>query len=185
MFDVSLSLTAILFGVAIIILLLVVLGFRKLVALRMADRIIRDPDTGVFTADFMDEVYQAELLRAERTGVPFSLALVVPHVMPHPGRSPAADVGMPSVVKRLQQHLRGADYIGRLQDNRFVIIMPETWEEDARSVAARMSAAFRFMGGSGKWVSCDIGIATWQPEKTDVWAIAEKQLTAATTVSQN
>jgi GGDEF domain-containing protein len=175
--------TTVLLAVAVISLLLVVLGLRQVVFRRLADRSIRDPETGVYTADFIQEIYQSELRRAERTGVPFSVALVTPH-LPAPGAG--QDGVAASVAHWLQQHLRGSDYVGRLDDNRFVAILPETWEDDARSVAARITAAFQFKGaGGGKWLSCDIGIATWRPEATDVWNSAEKQLQRVTAVAQN
>jgi len=179
--------TTVLLGVAIISLLLVVLGLRQVVFRRLADRSIRDPETGVYTADFIQEVYQSELRRAERTGVPFSVALVSPHLPANLNPGAAGQDGLAaSVAHWLQQHLRGSDYVGRLEENRFVAILPETWEDDARSVATRITSAFQFKGGgSGKWLSCDIGIATWRPESTDVWNTAEKQLHRVTAVAQN
>src|SRR2546426_7111223 len=65
-----------LLAVAIVLLLVAVFVLRRLVRRRMADRAMRDPQTGAYTAGFIQEVYEAELRRAERTGVPFSLALV-------------------------------------------------------------------------------------------------------------
>jgi GGDEF domain-containing protein len=178
--------TAVLLGIAVVSLLLVVLGLRQVVFRRLADRSIRDPETGVYTADFIQEVYQSELRRAERTGVPFSLALVTPHLPPATGPTAVPMNGVaPSVAHWLQQHLRGSDYVGRLENNRFVVILPETWEDDARSVAARITSAFQFKGHSGKWLSCDIGIATWRPEATDVWNTAEQQLGRAGVATQN
>ena len=177
--------TTVLLGVAVVSLLLVVLGLRQILFRRLADRSIRDPETGVYTADFIQEVYQSELRRAERTGVPFSVALVAPHVPPNMAASGGQNGIAASVAHWLQQHLRGSDYVGRLDDNRFVAILPETWEDDARSVAARITSAFQFKGGGGKWLSCDIGIATWRPEATDVWNIAEKQLHRVSQVTQN
>jgi diguanylate cyclase (GGDEF)-like protein len=173
--------------VAVISLLLVVLGLRQVVFRRLADRSIRDPETGVYTADFIQEVYQSELRRAERTGVPFSVALVSPHLSNSGSANAPGQTGLAaSVAHWLQQHLRGSDYVGRLEDDRFVAILPETWEDDARSVAARITSAFQFKGGgTAKWLSCDIGIATWRPEATDVWNTAEKQLQRVTAVAQN
>jgi len=177
----------VLLGVAVISLLLVVLGLRQVVFRRLADRSIRDPETGVYTSDFIQEVYQSELRRAERTGVPFSVALVSPHLPANAGNSPSGQDGLAaSVAHWLQQHLRGSDYVGRLEDSRFVVILPETWEDDARSVAARITSAFHVKGKeSTGWLSCDIGIATWRPEATDVWNIAEKQLHRIGTATRN
>jgi len=179
--------TTLLLAVAVVSLLLVVLGLRQVVFRRLADRSIRDPETGVYTSDFIREVYQSELRRAERTGVPFSVALVAPHLPGDAGHHPSDRDGLAaSVAHWLQQHLRGSDYVGRLADSRFVVILPETWEDDARSVAARISSAFHVQGReSARWLSCDIGIATWRPEATDVWNIAEKQLQRMGASAQN
>jgi GGDEF domain-containing protein len=163
--------TTVMLAVATIILLLVVLGLRRIVARRLGDRVIRDPETGAYTSDFIQEVYQSELRRADRTGVPFSLALVVPHPPENaPGGYSAA------VTKWLTDHLRGSDYIGRLEDGRFVAILPETWDDDALTLVQRLNFAFKNRQLAEAWLTADIGIATWRPEAPDVWREAEKQL---------
>src|SRR5438552_17876643 len=87
-----------LLGLAIVLLLVAVYGLRRLVRRRIFDRAMRDSETGAYTAGFIEEVYQAELRRAERTGVPFFVAVVclqdeggsgkllpleAPHAAPH------------------------------------------------------------------------------------------------------
>ncbi|MBI2247982.1 MAG: hypothetical protein HYU65_08625, partial [Armatimonadetes bacterium] len=114
--------TTILYGVAILCLLGVVFGLRRLIQLRMADRVIRDPLTGAYTPDFIQEIYQTELRRAERTGVPFSIALV----SIRDTDKAAADIPM-ALARWLKQNMRGCDYVGRLDTNQFVVILPETW----------------------------------------------------------
>lgn len=163
--------TTVMLAVATIALLLVVLGLRRIVLRRLSDRVIRDPETGAYTADFIQEVYQSELRRADRTGVPFSLALVTPH--PPEG----AGVGFPAAVaKWLTEHLRGSDYLGRLADGRFVAILPETWDDDALTLMQRLNFAFKNKQVAEVWLSADIGIATWRPEAPDVWREAQRQL---------
>src|SRR2546422_6569196 len=65
-----------LLALAIVLLLVAVFVLRRLVRRRMADRAMRDPETGTYTAGLIQEGYAAELRPAERTGVPFSVALV-------------------------------------------------------------------------------------------------------------
>ena len=103
--------------------------------------------------------------------MPFSLALVIPH--PPATGEPAF---FASVAKWLTQYLRGSDYIGRLNDGRFVAILPETWEDDALTLVQRLNFAFKNKQLAEAWLTADIGIATWRPEATDVWREAEKQL---------
>ncbi len=170
-----------LFAVAIVLLLVVVFALRRLVRRRMADRAIRDPQTSAYTADFIQEVYQAELRRAERTGVPFSVALVALRdeggaEKPLPAEAPAA------ATQWLRGNLRSSDYIGRLDASRFALVLPETWEEDARIVLGRIDGSFRYhpkSNGKDRWLTCSVGVATWTPENPDAWAGAAKQLEAA------
>lgn len=183
--------TTLLYAVAIVSLLVAVFGLRRLVLRRMADRSIRDPRTGAYTADFIQEIYQAELKRAERTGVPFSVALVAlrhptqpsgQQPGPHPDELPLA------MVKWLRKNLRGSDYAGRLDRDRFILILPETWEEDARALAGRINGSFRYQpkrNGSEVWLTCDVGVATWSPEEPDVWNTAGKQLERLAGASKN
>lgn len=164
--------TTVLYGVAILLLLGVVLGLRRLIQLRMADRVIRDPLTGAYTPDFIHEIYQTELRRAERTGVPFSVALVS---VRDNGKG-ATDIPM-ALVKWLKQNLRGCDYVGRLDTDRFIVILPETWDEDAQTVASRIHGAFRVYPGHGEdTVACAVAVETWRPDAPDVWKGASLQL---------
>lgn len=162
----------ILYGVAFLCLLGVIFGLRRFIQLRMADRVIRDPMTGAYTPDFIHEIYQTELRRAERTGVPFSVALVS---IRDTGK---ASIDIPVALARwLKQNLRGCDYVGRLEPNQFVVILPETWDEDARSVAVRIHGAFKVRGGNGQeTVACDVAVETWRPDAPDVWNGASRQL---------
>ncbi len=170
-----------LFMVASFLLLVVVFALRRLVQRRMADRAIRDAPTGTYTADFIQEVYQAELRRAERTGVPFTVALVALRDeagsgKPLPSDAPAA------AAQWLRSNLRSSDYIGRLDGTRFALVLPETWEEDARIVMSRIDGSFHYQPkGNGKeqWLTCSVGAATWTPETPDAWGGAIKQLETA------
>lgn len=178
-----------LLGVALICLLVVVFGLRRVIQRRMADRAIRDQVTGTYTADFIQEVYQAELRRAERTGVPFSLALVALHDPAGTGHEKPLPPDIPLVMaKWLKRNLRSSDYVGRVDESRFALVLPETWEEDARAVAARITGSFRYQpksDGGERWLSCDVGIATWTPEEPDVWDGASRQLKKAAVVLKN
>lgn len=173
------ELSAILLAVGLVLLLLTILGLRRIVRQRLAQRAIKDPLTGTYTADFIQEVYHAELRRAERTGVPFSLALVALNDPSGHGQlAGSPDVSM-AMAKWLRRNVRSSDYIGRLEDNRFALVLPETWEEDAKVVAARIKGSFRYQPkptGSERWLTCNVGAATWTPENPDVWSGATKGL---------
>lgn len=170
-----------LFAVAVVLLLVAVFALRRLVLRRIADRAIRDTDTGAYTADFIQEVYQAELRRAERTGVPFSVALVALRDNASTAKALPADAPL-AAMRWLRSNLRGSDYIGRLDTQRFALVLPETWEEDARIVVARIDGTFRYQtraDGKERSLTCSVGVATWSPESTDAWAGADRQLAEA------
>lgn len=168
-----------LLAVAIVLLLVVVFVLRRTMLRRMADRAMRDTQTGAYTADFIQEVYEAELRRAERTGVPFSVALVA--LQAEEGSMKSMPVDAPGAAAHwLRENLRSSDYIGRLDERRFALVLPETWEEDARIVLARIDGSFRyesrFDGGKERWLTCRVGVATWTPENPDAWDAAAKKL---------
>lgn len=170
-----------LLALAVILLLVAVFGLRRLVLRRMADRAIRDLQTGTYTADFIQEVYQAELRRAERTGVPFSVALVALRGEDESGKALPADAPA-AAAEWLRSNLRSSDYIGRLDERRFAMVLPETWEEDARIVMARIDGSFHYQPRANekeRWLACSIGVGTWTPEAPDVWTVAVKQLEEA------
>jgi GGDEF domain-containing protein len=173
----TLDLRVQLLALAVLLLLVAVFVLRRILARRTADRALRDPLTGVYTADFMREVYQAELRRAERTGVPFSVALVTLRDEAGSTRPLPADAEV-AAARWLRENLRGSDYIGRLGGGRFAIVLPETWEEDARIVLARIDRTFRYRprGGSDRWLTCTVGMATWSPEQPEAWEEAERTL---------
>lgn len=169
-----------LLALAALLLLVAVFVLRRILLRRTSDRALRDPLTGAYTADFMREVYQAELLRAERTGVPFSVALVALRDENGPARPLPADAEV-AAARWLRENLRGSDYIGRLAAGRFAVVLPETWEEDARIVLARIDRSFRYRprGGPDRWLTCRVGMATWTPEEPEVWEKAERVLEGA------
>ncbi len=180
----------ILLGAALIALVAVLVGVRRLALRRIADRTIRDPLTDTYTLDFIQEIYQAELRRAERTGVPFSVAVVAIHDLN--GTLQRTQVSLDelwvALAQWLQSNLRGCDYTGRMNGDRFVLILPETWEDDARAVTKRINVSFahRPKGGDDTiWLTCDIGIATWTPEESDPWNAAGRQLEKLAAVARN
>src|SRR5207302_10620239 len=142
-----------LLGLAIVLLLVAVHGLRRLVRRRIADRAMRDSETGAYTAGFIEEVYQAELRRAERTGVPFSVALVALQDESGSGRPLPLDAPA-AAAHWLRECLRGSDYIGRLEESRFALVLPETWEEDVRILLCRIYGSFPYEAKIHAATSC-------------------------------
>lgn len=177
--------------VAVVIALIAVfVGVRRLAMRRIAERPIHDPATGAYTLEFIREVYHAEMRRAERTGVPFSVAVVSIHdpVGTRQRTQASLEELWVALARWLQSNLRGCDYIGRVDPERFVLILPETWDDDARAVTKRINVSFahRPKGDTATiWLTCDIGIATWAPDTNDPWAAAGNQLKKLAAVASN
>src|SRR5437016_4187537 len=127
------------------------------------------------------ELSTADLRRAARRGVPFSVALIA--LQDEAGSGKPLPLDAPAAAAHwLRECLRGSDYIGRLEESRFALVLPETWEEDARIVLARIDGSFRYEaktnGGKERWLTCRVGVATWTPENPDAWDGAAKRLEA-------
>src|SRR2546428_13731339 len=109
-----------LLAVAIVLLLVAVFVLRRLVRRRMTDRAMRDPQTGAYTAGFLQGGYEAELRRAERTGVPFSVALVALRDDAGSGKPLPSDAPV-AAAEWLREGPRGREYIRPLDEPRFVL----------------------------------------------------------------
>lgn len=105
---------------------------------------VRDSLTGAYNRRFLMEALSDERSRFERLGVPYSVCLLdVDHfkqINDTHGHA-AGDAVLVQLVKAVSAGLRGVDVFGRYGGEEFLIILPATSLEGARTCAERARAA--------------------------------------------
>jgi diguanylate cyclase (GGDEF)-like protein len=100
-----------------------------------------DAKTGLLNVSTWDREAEAELSRAGRTGTPLALALLdIDHfksVNDTYGHL-VGDKVLRAVADALTAQLRSYDRAGRFGGEEFVLLLPQTGEEDARGIAERL-----------------------------------------------
>jgi len=102
-----------------------------------------DAKTGLLNSATWESEAAAELTRAVRTRSPLSVALIdIDHfkaVNDTHGHL-VGDVVLRAVSDVLREQLRGYDVVGRFGGEEFVVLLPQTGEADALSIAERLRA---------------------------------------------
>jgi diguanylate cyclase (GGDEF)-like protein len=102
-----------------------------------------DTKTGLLNAATWESEATAEIARAVRTRTPLSVALVdIDHfksVNDTYGHL-AGDIALRAVSDALREQLRGYDVPGRFGGEEFAVLLPQTDEADALSIAERLRA---------------------------------------------
>jgi len=163
-----------LLATAAVLLTIALFAVRDILRRRRLDRAIRDALTGSYSSDFIREIYEAELRRASRTGVPFSVAFLALHP-----RGGSVTEAQQTMARWLRGNVRSSDYVGRVDEQEFAIVFPETWEEDTADLLRRIGASMRYSpssNGGEKTLTWDIGVATWGPDKPAPWEAARERL---------
>lgn len=174
-----------LLATAAVLLTIALFAVRDILRRRQLERAIRDGLTGSYSSDFIREVYEAELRRAARTGVPFSVAFLALHERDGSKTAVGAQVAM---ARWLHRNIRSSDYVGRLGNEEFALVLPETWEDDAADLLRRISTSLRYSpSGNGKEVTLtwDSVVATWSPDHPAVWEAVLERLHARPRPSAN
>lgn len=136
--------------------------------LRQANHALRqlastDPLTGVANRRELDDRLQIELRRAARSGAPLSLLFLdVDHFKAYNDRfgHPAGDEALVRLGALLCQAVRTSDEVARFGGEEFVIVLPDTDEEGARTLAEKVRARVGAgMVGAGP-MTASIGVAT-------------------------
>lgn len=100
-----------------------------------------DALTGLHNQRWLDETLDRLILRAATDRAPLSLLAVdwldVPGLTAEYGQE-MLDMALPEVAKMLSNLLRPTDLIARHANGRFVILLPDTNQEDAAMVSARL-----------------------------------------------
>jgi diguanylate cyclase (GGDEF)-like protein len=125
----------------------------------------RDALTGIGNWRHFEVVAGRELGRAKRSGKPISVAYIdlddFKMVNDSQGHQ-AGDALLVSVASVLQQSVRTIDCVARLGGDEFIVLMPETEQNGARAVVARIRKMLEQTLEEGKWSSTlSVGLVTF------------------------
>lgn len=133
-----------------------------------------DELTGVLSRRAFRVAAELEMSRARRTGQPLALAVVdlddFKDINDQQGHA-AGDAVLAGLARSWQQTLRAEDVVGRFGGDEFVVLLPRTDDDAARSVLGRMRRDL-----------CDwsAGVAAWSGETFEEWfSSADDDLYAA------
>ncbi len=108
---------------------------------KIAQLSIKDKLTGVFNRTKLDEFLQTELERSERSQSPFAIILVDVDGLENINESygnPVGDGLLVAFAKILQDNVRVTDMVGRWSGEEFLIILPDTDEKGAITLAEKI-----------------------------------------------
>ncbi|GAA3402674.1 response regulator [Paenibacillus hodogayensis] len=146
----------------------------------------RDPLTGVFNRRYFDQQIEQELLRVSRYPAPISIAFLdidrfklINDTYGHA----IGDLVLQGLAYLLQQQLRTSDFLARFGGEEFVVVMPNTAGDQARSLMETVlqlthrQPVAQYEGQSYS-VTFSCGVAEWSPDTTtEEWvALADEAM---------
>jgi diguanylate cyclase (GGDEF)-like protein len=159
-----------------------------------------DTKTGLLNASTWEREATVEIARAVRTGSPLALALIdIDHfkVVNDTYGHLTGDKALRAVTDALRGKLRNYDLAGRFGGEEFVILLPQTHEYDALTVAERLRATVAAMtipvddsdpAGRSITLTISVGVAALDGERrelTDMLAAADSALYYAKETGRN
>jgi diguanylate cyclase (GGDEF)-like protein len=119
----------------------IVLYRRYLMQAQLVAQVRLDPKTGLLNSAAWRREAEVEFFRALRSGMPLALVMVdVDHfgsVSETAGRQ-AGDQVLRGIAGTLVGNLRGAGLVGRVGEEEFAILLPQTGQAEARRIAERL-----------------------------------------------
>lgn len=136
---------------------------------RIRELTIVDDHTGLFNARHLLRVLEAEVVRSERYGRPFSLVFIdLDHfkAVNDTWGHQAGSAALREVGEVLREELRETDVPTRYGGDEYVILLPEADRDQALGVAERLRAAiaghvFLVARGLSVRITASLGVATW------------------------
>ncbi|OQS41184.1 GGDEF domain-containing protein [Chromobacterium haemolyticum] len=155
-------------------------------ALEAASAKVREDQlTGAFNRRGLAEHFQREISRAERTGAPLSVALLdvdnFKQLNDKYGHL-AGDDALKYLVDTIKHSLRPADIVARFGGEEFVILMPDTPEEEAVATVQRLqrelTKTFFLANNDRLLITFSAGVAKWHlgEQEADVLERADQAM---------
>lgn len=125
--------------------------------------------TGIANGRSFSERTQLELHRARRDGTPMTVVMMdlddFKHVNDRFGHN-VGDKLLRLVAKNISERIRSTDLAARLGGDEFAVLLPETDQDNARTVVEKVLKGLKAMAVSGGWpVSFSIGVVTYADPK--------------------
>lgn len=145
-----------------------------------------DPLTRTFNRRSFLDWCKKEVLRSQRTGLPFSILLVdLDHFKKINDRlgHHIGDAALIAVVEQMQDSVRGIDVLGRWGGEEFVILLPHATQEAAMIVALRICRNVAELHipeleplalKASPHVTVSIGVATYRGAEDSIEAVMER-----------
>ncbi len=153
---------------------------------QLEEMTIRDPMTGLFNYRRMHSDLDQEISRSRRYGRAFCLLLICVDQLAAPDAAPdktVRDYVLNKLVGEMKKVLRACDTLYRFGDAEFLTVMPETPEEGAVALAARLRDR---IGASEFNCECDVmqitlsmGVAVFPDHADDKTLLLRKAQKAA------
>jgi len=146
---------------------------------------VTDPLTGLLNRRYMDERLMEEIKRSNRHGYPMSLVMLdVDSFKSYNDQygHPAGDLALKIVGHVIRETLRGADVAARYGGEEFAILLPQTTNEEAGTIAERIRRNIEAADFPHRTVTASIGIASCSAElcsATNIVSAADKALYSA------
>lgn len=140
----------------------------------------QDSLTGLLNRRSFERLYRRELERFNRTGRPFSILLVdmdeFKAINDRWGHA-AGDEALRKVAAILRDETRRMDTIARFGGDEFVVLLPETGEQQSGQIVKRIRNAIAYAAREVEYtLSASIGINEVRQDEADPLGLADQQM---------
>lgn len=128
-----------------------------------------DLTTNLANRRLLEKLLVAELLRLKRYPQAFCIMMIEPDLQRTATRTGfrLTPQSRRHLAQLLDKHLREPDVAGCWDDSRFMVLLPQTSSEGARSLAERLLAEFNQQDLAGTRVGLSIGIGNYEGESAE------------------
>ncbi len=135
-------------------------------ALPLSEAAGLDPVTGLYTRSSLEQHLGKEVARARRQNSALSLATLhvdeFAHLSSRYGK-PAVDAALKELARRLKKASRGSDIAARLNDDDFLLLLPECGANEVKQVLNRLGAIEVSSSGQRIPLNFTTGWVDYQP----------------------